>query len=37
MVKDEIEHHEILPPRKKYNWSLDMSLAEEWNKAFTIN
>jgi glutamate mutase epsilon subunit len=37
ILKDEIEHHETLPPRKKYNWSLDMSLAEEWNKTFTIN
>ena len=37
VVKDEIDHHEALAPRKKYNWSLDMSMAEEWNKAFAIN
>ena len=37
VVREEIEHHDRLPPRKKYNWSLDMSMAEEWNKTFAIN
>ena len=37
IVKDEIEHHDLLRPRKKHIWSLDMTLAQEWNKTFTVN
>ena len=37
LLQAELDYRETLPPRKRHNWQLDLSLADEWSKAFTVN